>query len=250
MEGFVFLTGEEPDLAFAEVKGALIALGSTIQAEHVDPQIAVLNDEPPEGLARRLGFSHFTGSLDEVRSLDLDDILEGVSSSFGKIGEGSSISFQVKVPKGIASFTSSELFDSVDAMARKRDYLVRHRGPDSTLFIMIRKKSYIGRIKEFSERLQADKKRGSKMPYNRPIVMDPRLARVMVNLSGLPAGSRILDPFIGPAGLAIEAAQLGISVLGVKKEVEIFHGARVNVEHLGLSDRILVRNGDSRKLSK
>jgi tRNA (guanine10-N2)-dimethyltransferase len=37
-------------------------------------------------------------------------------------------------------------------------------------------------------------------------------------------------------------------VIGVEKDPEIYHGARVNVEHLDLSDKVTIKNGDSRKL--
>jgi tRNA (guanine10-N2)-dimethyltransferase len=248
MKGFVLLTGEAPDLALAEVNGALKALSSSEKAERVEGQIAVMNGAPPPGLAKRLGFSHFTGILDEVRSLELEDIIKGAKASLEKVQKPVSVSFRVKVPKGKAPFSSSNLFETMDRIAREKGYAVRHRDPDQKLFVIVGEKAYIGRITMITERLSTNSRRGSKMPYNRPIVMDPRLARVLVNLSGLPPKSMIVDPFLGPAGLAVEAAHLGIKVLGIEKEAEIYHGARVNVEHLGLSDMIEIRSGDSRKL--
>jgi tRNA (guanine10-N2)-dimethyltransferase len=248
MNGFVLLIGEAPDLALAEVNGALKALSSSEKAERLEGQAAVLGGAPPQGLAKRLGFSHFTGLLDEIRAVDLEDIIDGAKDSLEKVKEGASVSFQVKVPKGKAPFSSSELFDSMDRMVREKGSAVRHREPDQKLFVIVGERAYIGRITEMSERLSTNSRRGSRMPYNRPIVMDPRLARVLINLSRLPPGSMVIDPFLGPAGLAVEAAHLGIKVLGIEKETEIYHGARVNVQHLGLSDMIDIRNGDSRNL--
>jgi tRNA (guanine10-N2)-dimethyltransferase len=249
MAGMVFLTGEAPDLALAEVKGALKAIGSTTQVRKHDHQIVVLTNDPPRGLASRLGFSHFSGMIDEITSFGIKEVLEGVHSSMQRIDEDKSISWQVKVPKDLTDFSSSDLFQMIDDLARANGRLIKHREPDQKIFVIVRKEAYIGRILEISDRLSAESRRGSKMPFNRPIVMDPRLSRVLVNLSGLPIGSKVLDPFIGPAGLAIEAATLGLKVFGVEKDPEIYRGARINIEHLGLSNNILIRNGDSRKIA-
>ncbi|MGA1847905.1 MAG: TRM11 family SAM-dependent methyltransferase [Thermoplasmatota archaeon] len=118
------------------------------------------------------------------------------------------------------------------------------------MFIIVRDKAYIGWIGEWTQRNSAALRRGSRMPFNRPVMMDPRLARVLVNLSGLPPGSLILDPFLGPGGLAIEAAHLGLEVIGMEMDPVICKGARENVSHQGLSDSIRIIEGDSRELCK
>ena len=110
MAGMVFLTGEAPDLALAEVKGALKAMGKDIRVEDPDDRIALLRGDPPAGLAPRLGFSHFSGTIDDVSSLDMENILNGVSSAIQKIDEDKSISWLVKVPKEAVEFSSSDLF--------------------------------------------------------------------------------------------------------------------------------------------
>lgn len=55
------------------------------------------------------------------------------------------------------------------------------------------------------ERPYADKKMG---------MLPPKLARMMVNLAGLEAGSTIWDPFCGSGTILMEALTLGYSVLG------------------------------------
>jgi tRNA (guanine10-N2)-dimethyltransferase len=86
------------------------------------------------------------------------------------------------------------------------------------------------------------------MPFSRPIVMDPRLARAMVNLSGLPPGSRVLDPFMGPGGLVIEASHLGMRCTGIEIDPVILSGARRNIEMLGGPGPARTILGDSREL--
>ena len=87
------------------------------------------------------------------------------------------------------------------------------------------------------------------MPFERPVVMAPSLSRAMVNLSGLPPGSRVLDPFMGPGGLMIEAGLVGLECTGVEIDEEVAAGALKNIEHMGLSESVDVHMGDSRYLT-
>ncbi|MGA1792795.1 MAG: TRM11 family SAM-dependent methyltransferase [Thermoplasmatota archaeon] len=247
MEGFVLISGEAPELALAELEGALSAMGSGLRITSAHGQAVLLDGPPPQGLARRLGFSHFTGILDEVTGPELKEIESGVRSSIGLTSRKEALSWTVRSPRSGIGPEPSEIFEAVDREVRASDRKVRHREPDNELFVVISDKAYVGRITEASSRNSAERRRGSKMPFNRPVIMDPRLARVLVNLSGLPSDSKIVDPFLGPAGLAIEAADMGMKVLGVEMDPRICKGARDNIEFLGLSGSIEVHEGDSRK---
>ena len=168
-------------------------------------------------------------------------------SSLDLLPSGDSVSWTVRSPGSSEGPPAREIFDAIDEVARGRGFLIRHREPDHRIFVNVSDRSYVGRIKEFSSRASAEARRGSRMPFNRPVIMDPRLARALVNLSGLPPGDSVLDPFLGPAGLAIEAADMGLKVLGVEKDPAIFRGALKNIEEMGLGDMIIARNGDSKR---
>jgi len=249
MEGSIFLTGENPELARAEVEGALKALGKHMVLENPDERIVMLDGPVPPGLASRLGFSHFTGRTVSITESSIPEILVKLKGMISESPPEKGISMVVKVPAGRFGFSSSDLFTAAEDVIRSEGKRVMHRQPDLKMFIIVRDMTYTGWIDELTVRNSAKLRRGSRMPFNRPVVMDPRLARVLVNLSGLPPDSLILDPFLGPGGLAIEAAHLGHRVIGVEMDREICRGARANVSHQGLSDRIEVQEGDSRKLA-
>ncbi|MBN1539053.1 MAG: RsmD family RNA methyltransferase [Candidatus Thermoplasmatota archaeon] len=248
MKGLVLLTGEAPELAFAELEGAFKAVDGPARISHRIGQTVIMDEAPPRGLAPRLGFSHFSGTLDEITGTTLDEMIAGVRSCIGQLDPGYSISWALKVQRRLEGFGPSALYQAMEEEARRLGRKVRHRRPDVKLFIIVHDQAFIGRVLEASSRSAAGSRRGSSMPFNRPVIMDPRLARVLVNLSGLPPGRTILDPFLGPAGLAIEAADLGLEVLGIEKDPNIHRGALLNIEHLGLSDRITTRNADSKRV--
>jgi len=77
---------------------------------------------------------------------------------------------------------------------------------------------------------------GSRKPYQKPITLDPRLARCMVNLTGLKRGPKpasVFDPFCGTGAILLEAAHLGFSVHGSDLSEEMVDGAKLNLKHFG-----------------
>ena len=70
--------------------------------------------------------------------------------------------------------------------------------------------------------------------YFRPVSLDPRLARTMVNLTrflGKPP-EQIFDPFCGTGGILIEAALSGIRVYGSDLDARMVEGTRQNLEQI------------------
>ncbi|MEA3560097.1 MAG: DNA methyltransferase [Candidatus Thermoplasmatota archaeon] len=248
MKGFIHLSGEHTELARAELEGALRSLGSELVPVHVSEQVSTLGGQVPEGLAGRMGLCHFTGILDDTVEPSRESILDSVRKELEMLDRSSTISLKVKVSKKTTGISSAEIFNDVVSLLSSNGFKVNYRDPRQWLFIITLKESYIGRIIEWSDRKAHRSRRGSRLPFNRPIVMHPKLARAMVNISALPEGSTVLDPFLGPGGLAMEASALGHRVIGVERDPEIYHGSKVNIHHMDIADRIEVHNGDSRRI--
>lgn len=249
MEGIVLLSGESPHLALAELEGALKAIGSDVKIGAYDPPIVVLSDGPPSGLADRMAFCHFTGSLSARAHPDVKSILEASKEVLSTMPKGTSVTFKVRSTRTSEHPEASDIFLALEGIAREAGLTVKHRGGSSTLFIVVKDIAYIGWTFERTDRKRTMSRKGSLMPFGRPIVMDPRLARAMVNLSGLREGSLVLDPFLGMGGLAMEASLLGLKVKGIERDPNILNEANANISHLGLADRIETVQGDSRDLT-
>ena len=74
-----------------------------------------------------------------------------------------------------------------------------------------------------------DDRTAPKRPFFKPISLDPRLARSMVNIS-CPAGGKFLDPFCGTGGILLEAAQVGCQVYGSDADSRMVEGSRENLK--------------------
>ncbi|MGA1822201.1 MAG: hypothetical protein ACMUIG_06720 [Thermoplasmatota archaeon] len=248
MEGLVCLSGENPELSVGELKGALKALDGKIRIEErIDP-VVLLSGPPPRGLAERMGYCYFAGTVAVKAPADIDPILEGVSALLRNHPVEGSISFRVKSRNPSPDLSSGRIFKRIEEMIGGGRWRMRHRDPDSRFFVTVNDQAFIGWIDGETDRSGMLKRRGSHMPFQRPVVMDPRLARAMVNLSGLSPGSTFLDPFMGPGGLIIEGGELGLKGIGIERDPAIFRGALQNIRETGHASGINAILGDSRKI--
>lgn len=100
----------------------------------------------------------------------------------------------------------------------------------------------------------AMRQRGTRRPAPHPdIALSPRLARTLVNLSGLRPGQTVLDPFCGAGTILLEAFGKSIRCLGVDSRASRVQEARENLRWSigGVPDRGYdIRKGDARDLPR
>ncbi len=87
------------------------------------------------------------------------------------------------------------------------------------------------------------------------ITIPPKLARILVNLTGCKRGDTLLDPFCGLGTILAEAVICGVNVIGVDADASRVEGARRNlrwlVEQYKIEDvRVEVYVGYAEKLHK
>lgn len=81
------------------------------------------------------------------------------------------------------------------------------------------------------ERSAMEARKVARRPFSMPISLHPKLARALVNLSRCPRGGRILDPFCGTGGIAIEAARLGMKVFASDLLEKMVRGTSSVLDH-------------------
>ena len=88
-------------------------------------------------------------------------------------------------------------------------------------------------------------RRASQRPFFKPVSLEPRLARLAVNLAGGPLQkSAILDPMTGTGGFAIEAALSGRDIVALDLDAEMIVGAKSNLEWAGTTANVFFQ-GDA-----
>lgn len=86
-----------------------------------------------------------------------------------------------------------------------------------------------------------------KRPFFYPGSMSPKLARCMVNLTGVKKGDVVLDPFCGTGGILIEAGIMGMRVVGSDIDERMVEGTIKNLEYCGIKDHEISRE-DARNI--
>ncbi len=84
----------------------------------------------------------------------------------------------------------------------------------------------------------------SRKPHLRPgfspVSLHPKLARAMVNLTGIEKGL-IIDPFCGTGGLLIEAGLMGLEIRGYDIDYNMLAKSRDNLRHFKIKNFKLVK---------
>ena len=92
-----------------------------------------------------------------------------------------------------------------------------------------------------------EKRRPHMRPAMHPSSLHPRLARAMVNLTGIRKGL-VIDPFCGTGGILIEAGLIGLRVEGHDIENEMLAMAAKNLDSFKV--KYALKKQDATKLSK
>lgn len=91
------------------------------------------------------------------------------------------------------------------------------------------KKYYLGLCEEKYSSKESEE-RDMKKPFRREsLAISPRLARMLINLSGAKKNDLILDPFCGIGGIVQEAALKGINSVGIDKDSDAIKCAKQNL---------------------
>ncbi|MFH1065900.1 MAG: DNA methyltransferase [Nanoarchaeota archaeon] len=113
-------------------------------------------------------------------------------------------------------------------------------------FIFEKDKVFCGlRISENKEKFDARK--AHKRPGFSPISLHPKLARAIVNMTGIKKGETLLDPFCGTGGILLEAGLMKIKCIGSDIDEDMLEKAKTNLNAFKMKNYKLMK-ADARKI--
>lgn len=209
------LAGDNLELAEAELEGFLKSQGLENKIER-ENQIAQTEEHPSQ--LRRLALTH-----EVVKEVDIEEYRP--QGSYAVRAEN--LSDQDFDTQEI----ERKIGEKVSGSANKVDL----ENPETVIKVYKTGESiFYGELVEDIPRGLFKKRSNEKRPFSSPISLDPVLARVMVNLSEVSAGEKVLDPFCGTGGILIEAGLCGIGVKGLDIQQEMVEGTQENLEEYGI----------------
>ena len=234
---WVEISGENSDLARAEVRAAAAALGGGAGDDADRPDHLVGVELPPEGgaeglavrlaLARRVLAPRAAGA--EIEPWLRRAGAEGGTASVRRLGRPSSGGEDPHVLA--AGRTFSDAGGRIDLGAPRRRFWLTGADPGPLELL-----EEIATV----DRPAANARRMPVLPFQRPVSLPPRLARAAANLAEIRPGDRVVDPFVGTGALLAEAGLLGARLYGLDRDPEMVRGTLRNLGHLGLTADELV----------
>ena len=104
------------------------------------------------------------------------------------------------------------------------------------LAVLTDDRAYLGRI--FSEYTKGWL-RLSKKPYTTSSSLPHRLARLMINLSGVRPPAKLVDPCCGAGTILLEGADMGYEVTGYDINYKMCQASRKNLSYFGLKGEVI-----------
>ena len=121
--------------------------------------------------------------------------------------------------------------------------------PDLTFVLLFSGNEFLFGPEVFAKpRGSFEDRRPDLRPFFKPGTLEPRFARLMVNLAQATPGEFLLDPFCGPGGILIEGALTGCQLLGSDLDQRMLKGAKKNIDFFAPKINFSILQADAREL--
>lgn len=242
------LSLEHPTLPRAEVEATLEALGAAPDEVVEDGGVLLVSgvDADPVALAGRLGLAHHLveawAQADSVGGLVA--ALEGLDPGDLPSAEGS---FAVRVRRmggaGEAQVGPALARQVGDVFSDR--WTVDLDDPDRVVRVLVTSQGvHAGLVRARVDRSAFEGRHVEERPLFSPVSLHPRMARAMVNLARVRPGDRVLDPFVGTGGIALEAGLVGAEVVAGDVDPRMVEGVRHVLEEYGV-EPVAVEQADA-----
>ena len=114
---------------------------------------------------------------------------------------------------------------------------VNLENPKTLIQLFITKdKAYCGLL-IYENKEDFESRKAHLRPFHHPSSMHPKIARALVNISGVKDKEILLDPFCGTGGFLIESGLMGIRSIGYDISKIIINGCIENLKHFKIKKR-------------
>ena len=257
------LSGEHEKLPAAEVLACLKTEGLSYQVRfQIDQCLGVEFAGKEEEVERalkgrvveRLAMTHHILKVIGTSKNTFEEVLE-LAKSFEPsafIQKGQSFSVRVKKIKHYTSNSLSGEFleQKIGGCIYRKGFRAKLKTPDREFRLLLGEEAVFGVLVSSVDRSKYEARTPQKKPFFHPGVLMPRIARTLVNISGIKEGEFFLDPFCGTGGILVEAELVGAQVCGLDAQKKMVFGARMNLKAFEINSKsnYLLLEGDACKI--
>ena len=237
------LSGEHKTLPRAEVLACLDALSVTYEERMFIDRILVIDTQHSPGsnllvvLSKRLGMTHHIYEVKGISALDEKEIRQLVKNVDLDTFMEKKHTFAVRARfahKNSLYLKREELLAMVGECIKRKGYNVDLKNPSKTFVLLLTAQTcFFCSLAHSVDKSQFEEKRPHFRPFFSPGVIMPKVARALVNLSGVKDNELFLDPFCGTGGILMEAGIIGAQILGADVQEKMVKGAEENLKFFG-----------------
>ena len=196
------------------------------------------NDKLPTTLSCSSGIQCFLHDVQYVdfANDDIDAFMELVSKMLERMtGRGSLAVRYLRIAGRIDGLSTQSMAGEIGGLAVSHGYAIDLSNPEYEVGLIADGDSNIlacgWLIGDFDDSIGTAPRRATERPFFKPISLDPRLARLAVNLACGPIDEyAVLDPMTGTGGFAMEAVTMGRNCIAIDMDKAMIAGAKHNVE--------------------
>lgn len=223
------LSLDHPELSLKEFESLIEIYGGKINAiENIGKLYLIdtnLNEDKMVLVASRSAIVHFISKVVIIDHISINRFIKKISLWLSKnVERGAIIRFKIyNLLSTEDTLSPKKLFEmlhyeGVNQCKKQYKFIVVISDRYRILSILIKEVK-----RRFLDRLP------SKRPVFSPFSLHPKLARIMINLTGIKENQILLDPFCGVGGILIEASKMGIENIGIDIKKRWIYGAKQNI---------------------
>ncbi len=261
---------EHPSLPAAEAQALLELLGAPVREVEVEAPGVLLVEVDVNGVrgegegsrvgsevgaglvgafAERVGLTHRVLSpavvVEDAPSVEaIVEAVEGVDPGV-LVPQGASFAVRVRRLGGArGGFDSEAVARGVGEVVSGAGRAVDLSDPMVEVRVLVGEDvAVVGQVLAEVDRGAFEARHVEKRPFFSPVSLHPRHARALVNLAQVGVGERVLDPFVGTGGLALEVGLVGGRVVASDLDARMVAGTERVLEHFGV-EPLAVRVSD------
>lgn len=230
------LAGDVPEMAAAELRAAFEAHGAALRVlretpRFVDADVDLLYDDVRR-VFERLGLCH----------LGARHLFDGAPAHWTDgareccLPGGQTFAVRAVRVDESAPWRGPDVEREVGSLLSAQGAVVELRRPATVVrAFLLDDTVYVGEQLWDSDPKALRERHVEHRPFFSPVSLEPRLARALVNLARGAPGRTLYDPFCGTGGILLEAAALGLRVVGSDLDERMVEGSGANLAHFGFS---------------
>lgn len=229
-----FLSGEPTSIPEAEARALILTYDPSAEIAKPEERVIIATTSAdPDKVSRRIAFARRVGLLIPDGELQSDHLrmLSGSSYRVRVYGRGKD---------------NSDPRETTHRLTSQTDAKIDLRKPEFEISVIGGSTNYFALTRPNEMRQGWASRRPRSRAYFHPAAIFPKLARALVNLTGVREGGTLLDPYVGTGSLLIEGFLVGANCVGVDISGKMVRGSLANGKKLGQEWVGIVRADTSR----